>query len=59
MFYNHMTMANNAAMRQALNCIGFTQDAAQAIVDENKIDSLNEIMLLNDEETSVLCKIVQ
>jgi hypothetical protein len=54
-----MTMANNATMRQALICIGFTQDAAQAIVDENKIDSLNEIMLLNDEETSVLCKIVQ
>jgi hypothetical protein len=54
-----MTMANNATMRQALICIGFTQDAAQAIVDENKIDSLNEIMLLKDEETSVLCKIVQ
>jgi hypothetical protein len=39
MFYNHMTMANNAAMRQALIRIGFMQDAAQAIVDKQGINS--------------------
>jgi ribosomal protein S13 len=52
-------MANNTATRQALIHIGFTQAAAQAIVDEQGIDSLGEITLLKDEEITTLCKIVQ
>ena len=53
-------MAKNAAMRQALIWIGFMQDVAQAIMDDQEIDSLAEIMLLlKDDEITTLCKIVQ
>jgi hypothetical protein len=38
-------MADNAAMRQALIEISFMQDVAQAIVDDQGIDSLEEIVL--------------
>jgi hypothetical protein len=38
--------------------LGFMQDVAQAIVDEQGIDSLDEIVLLKDEEITVFCKIV-
>jgi hypothetical protein len=54
----HTTMANNAAMRQALIWIGFMQDVAQAIVDDQGIASLEEIVLLKDKEIATLCKIV-
>jgi ribosomal protein S13 len=52
-------MADNAATRQALIRIGFTQDAAQAIVEDQGIDSLEEIALLKDDEITALCKIVR
>jgi hypothetical protein len=44
-FCKHLTMADNAAMRQALIEISFMQDVAQAIVDDQGIDSLEEIVL--------------
>ncbi len=58
-FCKHLTMADNAAMRQALIEISFMQDVAQAIVDDQGIDSLEEIVLLKDDEIPALCKIVQ
>jgi hypothetical protein len=38
--------------------LGFMQDVAQAIVDEQGINSLDEIVLLKDEEITIFCKIV-
>ncbi len=54
-----MTMASNAAMRQALIQIGFIQDAAQAIMEDQRIDSVVEIVLLKDDEITALCKIIR
>jgi hypothetical protein len=51
-------MADNAAMRQALIWIGFIQDVAQAIMDDQGIDSLEEIVLLKDKEITTPCKII-
>jgi hypothetical protein len=53
MFYNHITMANNAAMRQVLIHIGSMQAAAQAIVDKKGINSMDEMMLVKDEEKMI------
>jgi hypothetical protein len=47
-------MADNAAMRQALIWIGFIQ----AIMDDQGIDSLEEIVLLKDKEITTPCKII-
>ena len=47
-----MNMANNAAMRQALIWIGFMQDAAQAVIENQGIDSLEETALSKEEEIS-------
>lgn len=58
-FCYHMTMASNAAMRQALIQIGFIQDAAQAIMEDQRIDSVVEIVLLKDDEITALCKIIR
>lgn len=50
---------NNAVMRATLTRIGFSEAAAQAIVEEQGIDSLDEIKLMNDDEVASLCNIVR
>jgi ribosomal protein S13 len=47
-----------AAVRTALVRIGFLDAAAQAITDEQGIDSLEEIRLLSDDEISNLAKLI-
>lgn len=47
---------NNAVMRAAMTRLGFTDAAAQAlVVDEQGMDSLEEIRLLTNEEIEILC----
>jgi hypothetical protein len=48
-----------AAVRTALARIGFLEAAAQAITDEQGIDSLEEIRLLSDDEISNLAKLLR
>ncbi|KAI2512329.1 Reverse transcriptase (RNA-dependent DNA polymerase) [Fragilaria crotonensis] len=50
---------NNAVMRAAMVRIGFTEMAAQALVDEQGMDSLEEIKLLTDDEIESLCKVIR
>jgi hypothetical protein len=50
---------NNAVMRAAMVRIGFTEMAAQALVDEQGMDSLGEIKLLTDDEIESLCKVIR
>lgn len=45
-------------MRAAMVRIGFTIDAAQALVEEQGMDSLDEIKLLSDDEIESLCKVI-
>jgi hypothetical protein len=45
-------------MRATMTRIGFTQAAAQAIVDEQDISSLGEVQLLTDDEIESLCKVI-
>ena len=49
----------NAVMRATMTRIGFTEAATQAIVDDQGIDSLDEIRLLTDEEIGSLCKVLR
>ncbi len=42
-------------MRAAMTRLGFTDAAAQALVDEQGMDSLEEIRLLTNEEIESLC----
>ena len=49
----------NAVMRTTMTRIGFTEAAAQAIVDEQNIDSLDEIKQLTDDEIESLCKVLR
>ena len=51
-------MAAVAAMRTLFTRIGFTLAAAQAIVDEQNLDSLAEVKLLTDDEIESLCKVL-
>jgi hypothetical protein len=39
--------------------IGFTVEAAQALVEEQGMDSLDEIKLLTDDEIESLCKVIR
>ncbi|KAI2510107.1 hypothetical protein MHU86_4274 [Fragilaria crotonensis] len=39
--------------------IGFSEQAAQAIVEEQGIDTLEEVLLLSDEEIESLCKVIR
>ena len=48
----------NAVMCATMTRIEFTEAAAQAIVDDQGIDSLNEIRLLTDKEIESLCKVL-
>ncbi|KAI2506147.1 hypothetical protein MHU86_8282 [Fragilaria crotonensis] len=50
---------NNAVMRATLTRIGFSEAAAQAIVEDQGIDSLDEIKLMTDIEIESLCNIVR
>lgn len=52
-------MAALNAMRTMLQRIGLTPAAAQVIVDEQGLDSLDEIKLLTDDEIESLCKVVR
>ena len=52
-------MAAVNAMRTMLNRIGFTIAASQVIVDEQGLDSLEEIRLLTDDEIENLCKVIR
>ena len=50
---------NNAVMHTTSTRIGFSEAAAQAIVEGQGIDSLDEIRLMTDVEIESLCKIVR
>jgi ribosomal protein S13 len=50
---------NNAVMRAAMTRIGFTEAAAQALVEEQGIDSLEEVKLLTDDEIESLCRVIR
>jgi ribosomal protein S13 len=52
-------MAAINAMRTMLQRIGLSAAASQVIVDEQGLDSLNEIKLLTDDEIESLCKVVR
>lgn len=52
-------MAAIAAMRTMLTRIGFSQVAAQAIVEDQGLDTLSEIKLLTDDEIESLCKVIR
>lgn len=49
-------MATPAAMRAAYSRLGFSAAAAQAITDQQGIDSVDELELLTNEEIENLCK---
>jgi hypothetical protein len=52
-------MAAVNAMRTMFNRIGFTIAASQIIVDEQGLDSLDEIWLLTDDKIENLCKVIR
>ena len=53
------TMADPAAMRQALVRIGFTQQGSEAVVNDQGITSVAELGLLKESEIETLCKTVR
>jgi len=52
-------MAAVNAIRTMLHRLGFSQAAAQVIVDEQGLDSLAEIQLLTDDEVESLCRVIR
>jgi hypothetical protein len=50
---------NNAVMRGVMTRIGFSVPAAQALVDEQGMNELEEIRLLTDDEVENLCKVIR
>ena len=48
-----------AAIRTALARIGFVDAAAQALTEEQGIDSLDEIKILSDDDIANLCKLLR
>lgn len=52
-------MAELAAIRQALVRLGFTNEAAAFIVEDQGMTSLDELRLLSDEDVGVLCKVTR
>ncbi len=48
----------NAVMHATMTRIGFTEAAAQALVEEQGIDTLDEMRLMTDEEIESLCKVL-
>ena len=51
-------MAETAAIRKMLQCIGFSNAAATLIASNQGIDSLDEIRTLDDDKSGYLCKIL-
>ena len=49
----------NAVMRTAMTRIGFSELASQAIVEDQGIDSLKEILLSSDDEIESLRKVIR
>ena len=49
-------MAAAAVIRAVYGRLGFTNAAATAIIDQQDIDSVEELELLSDEEIESLCK---
>jgi hypothetical protein len=47
-----------AAMHQLFQHMGYSQVAATAIVDEQGINSLDELRILKDKEITNLCKVI-
>lgn len=47
------------AMRTAMQRLGFTNPAAQAICDDQGITDLDEIRILDDSDVENLCKVVR
>lgn len=52
-------MANLAAMRTALQRLGFSDDASRFITEQQGLDALTEFRILKDEEVESLCKVVR
>ena len=52
-------MAQVAALRQAYVRLGFTNNAAHAITDDQQIDTITELGLLQDADIETLCKVVR
>lgn len=52
-------MAELVALRAAFVRLGFTPQAAIALVDEQGLDSLDEIKRLDDNGVSELCKTIR
>jgi hypothetical protein len=52
-------MAAVNAMRMMFNRIGFTLAASQVIVDDQGMDTLEEIRLLSDDVIENLCKVIR
>lgn len=52
-------MAELAALRTALQRIGFSDQASAAITDAQGMDSLDEFRVLTDDEVEDLCKVVR
>ena len=50
---------NNAVMRGVMTRIGFSEDAAQALFNEQGMHELQEIRLLTDNEVKNLCKVIR
>jgi hypothetical protein len=50
---------NNAVMRGVMTRIGFSEAAAQALVEEQGMNELEEIKLLSDDEVESLCKVIR
>ena len=53
------TMADPAAIRGALERIGFSQQARTYIVNNQGIDEIEELRILTNEEVESLCKNVR
>jgi ribosomal protein S13 len=49
----------NAIMRATFTRIGFSEPDAQALVEEQGIDSLEEVKLLTDDEIESLCEVIR
>ena len=52
-------MAEPAALRTCLNGLGFTQEAAAYVVNKQGFDSVDDYLLLSDEEATNICKITR
>jgi hypothetical protein len=52
-------MNNAVMMRRVMTRIGFSEAAAQALVEEHGMSKLEEIRLLSDDESKILCKVIR